>query len=45
MYAYVARWGTIAKFGCFVLEGSHVRRKRLLRNSRGVNLLIDGSGL
>ena len=36
MYAYVARWGTIAKFSCFALEGSHVRLKRLLRNSGGV---------
>jgi hypothetical protein len=25
MYAYVARWGTIARFSCFALEGSHVR--------------------
>ena len=38
MYAYVARWKTIAKFSCFALEGSHVRLKRLLRNSGGVSL-------
>ena len=41
MYAYVARWGCIAKFSC----SSHVRLKRLLRNSGGVNLLNDRSGL
>ena len=35
MYAYVARWGTIAKFSCFALRGSHVRLKRLLRNGGG----------
>ena len=45
MYAYVARWGTIARFSCFALEGSHVRLKRLLRNSGGVSLLNDRSGL
>ena len=45
MYAYVARWGTIARLGCFALEGSHVRLKRLLRNSGGVSLLNDRSGL
>ena len=44
MYAYVARWGTIAKFSCFALEGSHVRLKRLLRNSGGISLLNDRSG-
>ena len=38
MYAYVAQWGTIAKFSCFALEGSHVRLKRLLRNSWGGQL-------
>ena len=45
MYAYVARWGTIANFSCFALEGSHVRLKRMLRNSGGVSLLNDRSGL
>ena len=45
MYAYIARWGTIAKFSCFALEGSHVRLKRLLRNSGGVGFLNDRSGL
>ena len=34
-YTYVAPWGTIAKFSCFALQGSHVRLKRLLRNSWG----------
>ena len=45
MYAYVARWGTIAKFSCFALEGSHVRLRRLLTNSGGVSLLKGRSGL
>ena len=45
MYAYVARWGTIARFSCFALEGSHVRLKRLLGNRGGVSLLNDRSGL
>ena len=45
MYAYVARWGTIAKFSCFALEGSNVRLKRLLRHSGGVSLLNDRLGL
>ena len=45
MYAYVARWGTIARFSCFALEGSHVRLRRLLRNSGRVSLLNDRSGL
>ena len=45
MYAYVARWGTIAKCSCFALEGSHVRLKRLLRNSGGVSLLNNRLGL
>ena len=45
MYAYVARWGTIAKFSCLALEDTHVRLKRVLRNSGGVSLLNDGSGL
>ena len=44
-YAYVARWGTIAKYTCFAFEGSRVRLKRLLRNSRGVSLLNDRLGL
>ena len=45
MYAYVARWGTIARFSCFALEGWHVRLKRLLRNSGGGgSLLNDKSG-
>ena len=39
MYAYVAQWGTIAKFSFYALEGSHMRLKRLLRNSGGVSLL------
>ena len=38
MYAYVAWWGTIARFGSFALEGSHVRLKRLLGNSGGGQL-------
>ena len=45
MYAYVARWVTIAKISCFALEGSRVRLKWLVRNSGGVNLLNDRSGL
>ena len=24
MYAYVANWGTLARFSCFSLEGSHI---------------------
>ena len=35
MYAYVAQWGTIARFSCFAFEGTHVRLKWLLRNSGG----------
>ena len=45
MYVYVAPWGTIAKFSCFALEGSHLQPKRLLRNSGGVSLLNDRLGL
>ena len=45
MYAYVAKWGTLARFSCFSLEGSHVRLKRTLRNSGRVSLLHDMLGL
>ena len=38
IYAYVLRWGTIARFSCFALEDSPVRQKRLLRNSGGGQL-------
>ena len=37
--------GTIAKCSFFALEGSHVRLKRLLRNSGWVSLLKDRPGL
>ena len=35
MHAYVAKWGTLPRFSCFSLKGSHVRLKRMLRNSGG----------
>ena len=45
MFAYLCRWGTLARFNCIALEGSHVRLKRLLRNSGGVSLLHNKSVL
>ena len=45
MFAYLHRWGTLAKFNCFALERSHVRLKRLLRNREGVSLLNNELGL
>ena len=35
MFACLCRWGTLAKFNYFALEGSHVQLKRLIRNSGG----------
>ena len=45
MFAYLCRWGTLARFNCFALEGSRVRTKRLLRNIGGVSLLHNKSRL
>ena len=45
MFAYLCRWGTLARFNSFALEGSNVRLKRLLRNIGGVSLLHNKSGL
>ena len=36
MFAYLCRSGTLARLNRFALEGSHVRLKRLLRNSGGL---------
>ena len=38
MFAYLCRWGTLARFSCFALEGSHTQLKRLVRKSGGVSL-------
>ena len=45
MYAYVATWGTLGRFNGSHLEGSHVRLKRMGRNSGGESLLHDKLGL
>ena len=45
MFAYLCRWGNLARFNCFALEGSHVRLKRLPRNIEAVSLLYNKSGL
>ena len=45
LYAFARKWRTVARFACFVVEGSHRRLKRMLRNSGGVGLLRGKSGL
>ena len=45
MYAYAKCWRILSKFACFVVEGSHRRFKRMLRNSGGVSVLKQRSGL
>ena len=45
MHAYACLWRTLARFGCFAVEGSHRRLKRMLRNSGGVSLLHGRNGL
>ena len=45
MYAHVAKWGTLARFSCFSLEGSDVRLKRMVMNSGVVSLLYGNLGL
>ena len=45
VYAYVAKWGTLASFSCFSPQGSNLQLKRMLRNSGGVSLLHDKFGL
>ena len=36
MFAYLCKWGTLARFNCFALEGSHVRLKRAVMDSWGL---------
>ena len=38
MYAYVAKWGTLGRLSCPSLHESHVRLKRMLRNSGTISL-------
>ena len=45
MFAYLCRCGTLARFNCFALEGSHVRLQGLLSNSGAVSLLHKKSRL
>ena len=45
IYAYARRWRTLSKFSCFIVEGSHRRFKRMLRNSGGISVLKQRSGL
>jgi hypothetical protein len=45
LYAFARKWRTLARFACFVVEGSHRRLKRMLRNSGGVGMLRGKSGL
>ena len=45
MNADMAKWGTSVMFSCFILDGSHVRLKKMLRNSGALSLLHDELGL
>lgn len=45
LYAFAREWRTLSRFACFVVEGSHRRLKRMLRNSGGVGVLKGRSGL
>ena len=45
MYFFALHWRTLSKFACFTMEGSHLRLKRMLCNTRGLSLLQSRLGL
>ena len=45
MYFFAQKWKILSKFSCFALEGSHWRRKRILRNTGGLSLLQGRLGV
>ena len=45
MYFFASQWGTLSKFSCFAMEGSHRRLKRMLRKSRGPSLMRGRLGV
>ena len=45
MYYFAQKWRILSKFSCFVMEGSPLRLKRMLRTSGGLSLLWGRLGV
>ena len=45
MHFFPKKWTILSKFSCFVIEGSHRRLKRMLRNNGGLSLLQGRLGV